>query len=149
MKKKSRKIIIGSLLAVCMLMMTPMISAMQFNNIKETIKVNHIDNHPELDYEQLKENIQDQIKYSVNDPKFPILLRLVVILAISRNVRSIILNVLAGAHFGPQMAILYNHPLLGMRSEFLLASIIYWLYFWMELAEKNDWQWPDLYELVF
>ena len=77
-----KRIIIGSLLAVFLMMMLPTACAAEFNAVKETMKSQHSIIIPEIDIEELKLKYQDG-----PEPTFILLFLLSVILHLLRIVK--------------------------------------------------------------
>jgi len=141
MKKKKQKIVIGSLLAVCMLMMLPTISAVQFSTVKTTKNLN-------LKDKQLEEYFDKIDKSLINlegGGNIPVLLELFIKLVFHfRFIRGGIWvrlgsKVIDLGHWGHTFETVY--PLLVFRGEILIQRGLTWFTIWDLIIHNMGWKW--------
>ncbi len=130
----NKKILIGSIIAVVVLVMMPSIPAIQQKIIEERTYNNLV--------EQL--NLKDvrEIK-GLERIKHPFLFLIYYVILVSRLTRGwIYLGISSdwdGYWPGPEI----KHPLLFIRSLMLLFSVDYWIIFWSIISHIMKWNWPS------
>ena len=127
-----KKIIIGSMLVITLLLLMPSIPALQINTVKDAIQQNINDFDP-------KSSIIDKL------PELPnhILLFLIVYTIAKFRFLRFKLNFMFSIS-PPYIQI--THPLLLMRSIFLLIRYSCWLNIWIKVSEKLGWNWAQWFE---
>lgn len=132
-----KKILIGSLLVLTLLLLMPSIPAIQ-QKIAEEVR-----------YQELTEIFDDfgleDIKEIMGKsalPKHPILLSFVFLIYLMRLGRSIIGLALSTNFLRYYEPLEIYHPLLFLYSGWLFISGFFWLYIWMLIANILGWNWP-------
>jgi hypothetical protein len=127
-KKMEKQIIIGSLVAVVITVLMPIVPAININAIENQIKT---------EYEELL--LEDDIDIKIPD-KFPLLYILVITITISRNIRGELLWELAFGvdDFGINNL---NHPYLLLRSLILVTTVDLGIIGWYLISEILGWEW--------
>ncbi len=120
--KQKKKIIIGSLLAVCMLVLLPAISATQ------------------IDLENNKPLLRDEL----SQPKHKLLQLFVNFIGESRWYRACYWNDRSGAEYDPWGGLVdVDHRLLLLKSGILFLRCHIWETFWYIVAETLGWNWEE------
>jgi hypothetical protein len=91
----------------------------------------------------LVNKIKDIIK-KVDLPKHRLLLFFVGAVFYSRLIRAVILFFISTAP-GPRDTIVSTHPLLTCRSLWLLMTSEFWLNKWIQISDKNGWDWDNVF----
>ena len=136
-KKMNRKLLMGSLLVLTLLLLMPSIPAIQHNIIKEDVKNKVLSELSEdLDLNDLKELVDsgklDRIKH-------PLLYLLIICSFISRKIRIDMLTVLSVEFIG--FHIIIKNPILYKRLIILTYISLYWAWFWYFISQKYGWNW--------
>jgi len=129
----NKKILIGSMLVLTLLLLMPSIQAFQMNNIKNEIK---------QDFEEI--SLDDSIEPKYPD-KFPLLFYLVFGLYFFRFSRCIALFEFATepSYYFPNFEVV--HPLAFFRCVMLFFTTVIKFETWVLLSEYFGWGW-DIYE---
>jgi len=126
-----KKILIGSIFVLTLLLLMPSMPAIQINTVKEVVKQNI--------YElKTKTGIVD-IEKLLELPNHILLFLIISAIAKFRFIR-FELNFLYSIS-PPYIEII--HPLLLMRSIFLLIRYSFWLDIWIKVSEKLGWNWTE------
>ncbi|UCD14251.1 MAG: hypothetical protein JSW60_02225 [Thermoplasmatales archaeon] len=135
----NKKILIGSMLVVILLLLMPSIPAIQLKTIEDkldTRKSELLTKLRDLDIEKIRELLNEkQIKFT------PLILTfLICIVAESRLTRGGILIEIAWDYSG-EMPIC-KHPIIGIRAFMLLYSCYLWELFWCSIYYSMGWDCP-------
>ncbi len=132
----NKKILIGSIIAVSILLLMPSIPAIQIDSFKEGIQQNIDDLKTRLS------NIESLIDLPEH---FPLLFLFVYSVALFRLIRFTILMDLSTepSDFPPYFTI--TNWLLFIRCAFLLNGIDWWLVIWEEISDHFGWGWEIPY----
>ena len=120
-----KKILIGSIIAVALLLLMPSIPAIQQKTIEEKA------------YSDFVEGLKD-VEILDDVMKFPILFAFVIMLALLQNYRAFRIWDFAqpGGYPNP-----VEHPLLNLYGCWIFLSMVVWLEFWMIISDKLGWNW--------
>jgi len=133
----NKKILIGSILVLTLLLLMPSIPAIQQNIVKDEIKEKILSEIPEdLDFKDIKE-LMDSGK--LNRLKHPLLYLIIIATLISRITRIIVLAELSFDGYFPDFHI--KKPVLFLRVFILDISTFIWATFWQELSDYYGWNW--------
>jgi hypothetical protein len=133
---KNKKILIGSMLVLTLLLLMPSIPAIQIDSFKEGTQQN---------IDDLKTRLSN-IESLIDIPKyFPLLFLFVYSVALFRLIRFTILMDLSTepSDFPPYFTI--TNWLLFIRCAFLLNGIDWWLVIWEEISDHFGWGWEIPY----
>jgi len=120
-----KKIIIGSMLVLTLLLLMPSIPAIQQRTIEDKA------------YSDFVEKLED-VEIFDDVMKFSILFVFVIMLALHRNYRAFRIWDFAqpGGYPNP-----VEHPLLAFYGSWLFLSMVVWIEFWMNISDKLGWNW--------
>ena len=124
----NKKILIGSIIAVAILLLMPSIPAVHINSIENQIKT---------EYKELLLN--EGVNFKIPD-KLPLLYLLVYILGYFRAYRSDALFAYS-IEIDDWGEIKLIHPFLLLRSLILMASVNLWVYGWLFISDILGWDW--------
>jgi hypothetical protein len=127
-----KKILIGSIFVLTLLLLMPSIPALQINTVKDALQQN-------INDFGRKSSIIDKL---LELPNHILLFLIVYTIAKFRFLR-FKLNFMFSIS-PPYIQI--THPFLLMRSIFLLIRYSYWLNIWIKVSEKLGWNWADWLE---
>ncbi len=129
-----KKILIGSIFVLTLLLLMPSIHAIQHKTVEDSIYNDLIE---QFDLKNVKE-----IK-RLERIKHPILFDLVMFLISFREKRTGILwdisIKITHWHGGPIIEI--KHPILFLRCLWLILTIEYWYSFWNKISDRLGWDW--------
>jgi hypothetical protein len=127
------KLIIGTIFCLALLCTMPMISAVELKTLNKTL-VSKINTQSErIFFKKIGESVKNTAL-----PKHLILFIIVVIQVYFRFFRYAILQ-----------SISINHPLLYLRSFWLLITVIIESYFWGKVSGSLGWDWQSLLGLYW
>ena len=135
-----KKILIGSLLVLTLLLLMPSIPAIQQKSIEEGVRQDLQEKLETINLDDLKD-IE-----GLDDIKHP-LLYLIVYLSMFRVYRFVIIYLIASdmIEFDEHYNMSISHPilciLLMIRAWWLVGTTIIWQNFWFSLADKGGWNW--------
>ena len=121
----NKKLIIGSLLAVCIMMMLPSVSAIEFGTIQEKNKIDVQESNQDIDIAQITNKIKD-----MNGWDSPLLTQFVKLVLKSQFNRFHYLQYLSGENY-PNLP---THPFVYMVAMSLLLRMYVWSTFWHSLG---------------
>ncbi len=126
-----KKILIGSILVLTLLLLMPSIPAIQINTVKEVVQQNKYELKTKLDIIDIEKL-----------PEFPnhILLFLIIYTIAKFRFMRFKLNFMFSIS-PPYIQV--AHPLLLIRSIFLLIRYSFWLNIWIKVSEKLGWNWAE------
>ncbi len=124
----NKKILIGSIIAVVILILMPTVPAIHINAIENQIKA---------EYEELP--LIDVINFKIPD-KFPLLYLLVVGIGIFRLMRALML-LMYSIEYDEWGGFKISNPFLLLRGIILTASVDLWTYGWEIISEILGWDW--------
>jgi len=133
----NKKILIGSLLVLTLLLLMPSIPAIQQKTIEDAIQYSI---EKQLTITEIKGILKEE-----QLPKHPILFLIVWIIASFRVSRALFLYdksaewIYEGGWHGPYLEI--KHPLLFLRFLMLIFTIEIWFGFWEGISYLLDWDW--------
>ena len=132
----NKKILLGSIIAVAILLLMPSIPAIQLNNIEDVIQDN-LEKQPSLT--EIKEIITGE-----QLPRHPILFLMVWMIAAFRLNRAWYLEEISSEWvnengWNPHLEI--THPLLFLRFLMLFVTIEMWFGLWEGISYLLDWDW--------
>ena len=130
----NKKILIGSIFILSLLLVMPSISAIQRKTIEDKICNDLIE----------KFNFKDiKVINGFPDVKHPLLFALIVIIFNLRAIPSFILLLLAYYSDDHQDRSM-KRPFLGIRGRWVMFTALLWARFWTKISEKFGWDW-ELY----
>ena len=131
-----KKILIGSMLVLTLLLLMPSIPAIQQKSIEEGFKQEIQEKLNLITLDDL-ENIKD-----LDDNKFPLLYVIVVLIASFQVLRFVVMYKIAESSFATGT---HPHPYLFIisfvRSIFLLKTVIVWIGIWEYISDELGWNW--------
>ena len=141
----NKKILIGSITAVSILLLMPSIPAIQHKIIEEKTN-NHL--IEQLNLQEGKETKISLIKHSLYY-KHPLLYAMVIFIAGFRCWRCIILGYISFdiISWKPPEYEIY-HPILFLRCMWLLNTFSIWCLFWNNVSDKLGWNWDNIASIV-
>jgi len=138
----NKKLLLGSLLVLTLLLLMPTIPAIQHNIVKEDVKDRILGELSEdLDFKDIKELVDTG---KLNDIKYPLLCALVNLYLGFLFLRGFIIFVLSQEIIpGEIPGISTKHPILYLRVLWLIGVKynICWA-FWYIISTKLGWEWP-------
>ena len=132
--KLNKKILIGSIIAVAMLLLMPSIQAIQIDSFKEGIQQNIDDLKTRLS------NIESLIDLPEH---FPLLFLFTYFVSRFRLTRFLILANLSTEPFDGPPGFKVIHPLIFIRCVFLIWGFYWWCLTWEEISNRFGWGWFD------
>ena len=141
----NKKILIGSIIAVSILLLMPSLPAIQHKIIEEKTN-NHL--FEQLNLQDGKETKMSLIKHSLYY-KHPLLYTMVIFIAGFRYWRCIILGHISFdiISWKPPEYEIY-HPILFLRCMWLLNTFSIWCLFWDNVSDKLGWNWDNIASIV-
>jgi len=134
-----KKILIGSIFVLALILLMPSIPAIQQSTLKEELKQDIMEKIETLTFEDIKE-----IK-TLDSVKFPLLMWLVIILPTFRFFRGAVLFGLSleteDSGWHGFRYITGIKPLLFLWSMVTLIPCALWWNFWMTISDKLGWGW--------
>jgi len=141
----NKKILIGSMLVLTLLLLMPSISAIQNNIITENIKQEWQDKIETIKLDELKDiDLLDRIMHPLlqNIVKSlgycpPLLNLFVAIVGFSMVFRSIFLEIISTEGMFNEWHI--TNPIIYLRAEWLFLLAISWFDFWIDFFDDRGW----------
>ena len=132
-----KKLLLGSILVLTLLLLMPSIPALQHNIVRDDIKDRILSELPEdLDFREIKELVNSGMLDRI---KHPLLYLLVICSFISRQIRYGLLLSLSVEII--VFDIIIKNPILYKRLEILTYISFYWAWFWYYISQKYGWNW--------
>ena len=137
-----KRILIGSILVLTLLLLMPSIPAIhqkttvdkEFNDLIEQLDVKDVTDIRKIDW-----------------IRHPLLYALAIFIAKFRLERCRILAEISFDysywHGGPILEI--HHPILFLRGLWLITTIEYWCSFWKTISNKFGWNWGDIRDIIY
>ena len=128
-----KKLLLGSLLVLILLLLMPSIPAIQLKTLENKAQndiISQLENIDLIDLNNMVKGIPDH----------PILFFIVMFSICFRWIRAALYWQIA-VRSDPDDVYFFKHPLLAYWSLILVFQTVKSLYFWLDLAEKRGWNW--------
>ena len=121
-KSMGKKILIGSMLVLTLLLLMPSIPAIQQNTIEDNSYSNLVD--------KLDDDIKHQLLYNI-----------IYMMIDFRLMRGLYLKILSSNFLAFNQSREIYYPIVYYRGEWLQKTAIQWGDFWQKISDENGWNW--------
>ncbi len=136
----NKKILIGSIIAVVILLLMPSISAIQQRAIKDRAYDDLFEQLDDVDFKDVKEintlDLGERVKH-------PLLYIFVFTLGAIRGIRGFYLMMNSSNFPGMPEGLEINNPLIFYRGAWLSFTAIVWIQLWRYVGQKMGWNWEE------